>query len=143
MKQKNKIKKVISFVVVTMAFCSNVLNVSAVRETITIPALNNGEKNCEDMRSGDNSYVTVNCHAVYPTGQYTEDNFTKMRVKIRCANSENHLQGMSNEVILEEGTGPQNIDIFDSMQAKRKIYFCFYGNSENYSAKADVTYNAR
>lgn len=143
MKQKNRFKKVISFLIVATVFYGNILSVSAARETITIPALNNGEKKCEDARSGNNAYVTVNCHAVYPTGQYVEDNFTKMRVKIRCANNENHLQEMSNEVILQEGTGSQDIEILNSMQAKKKIYFCFYGNSENYSAKADVTYNAK
>lgn len=116
---------------------------AATRVTIKIPALNAGERKVEDTRSGDHAYVVANCHAVYPTGNYSEDNYSRMRVRIRCANTANNLQSMSSEYTLTEGQGSKSISIYNSMLPKKKIYFCFYGNSENCNAYADVTYNAK
>ena len=111
------------------------------RQTITIPALGTGEKKLSATRSGKNAFVSVNCYAVYPIGSYESDNFTKMRVRIRNAN----LTKISSEVILDEGAGAQSIELYDSLisETPQNIYFCFYGNSANYDAKADVGYDAR
>lgn len=151
---KQKLNKVFSLLLIVVLFSSNTLNVFASedkeifdggfiqergRQTITIPALNSGEKKISGTRSGNNTSVKVNCYAVYPIDTYEEDNFTKIRVKIREASN---LQAMSNEVVLTEGKGAEDIKLYDSMLSKKDIKFCFYGNSENYGAKTDVGYDA-
>lgn len=141
---KEKFLRSLSVMIASVTILGGMMGANAAtRVTVKIPALNDGEKKVEDTRSGDNAYVSVNCHAVYPTGNYSEDNFSKMRVRIRCANTANNLQLMSSEYTLTEGQGSKNINIYNSMITKKKIYFCFYGNNENYNAYADVTYNAR
>lgn len=141
---KDKILRGLSVMIASATILGGTIGANAAtRVTIKIPALNDGERKVEDTRSGNNAYVSANCHAVYPTGNYSEDNFSKMRVRIRCANTANNLQAMSSEYVLTEGQGSKNISIYNSVITKKKIYFCFYGNSENYNAYADVTYNAR
>lgn len=113
---------------------------ASTRDTYKIPRLNDGYKKVAGRRSGSYSNVRVKCHAVYPTVSGMADDFTKMRVKIR---NQDYLQSMSAEKILVENQDAVTIELTDSMLKYRDIYFCLYGNSENYNAYADVSTNPR
>lgn len=111
------------------------------RDTYKLPKLNSGrEEKVAQTRSGSNSNVSVRCFAVYPIAEGIEDTFTKMRVRIR---NQSHLQSMSREKIISETDGVVPIDIDNNYLKDKDIYFCLYGNSENYEAYADVSMNAK
>lgn len=135
---KNKIAVLLVAGIVLSTSASSTL--AKTRDTYKIPELNNGYKKVGDRRSGSYSNVNVNCHAVYPTVKGMEDKFTKMRVRIR---NRDYLQTMSVEKVLIENQGSVTIELGNSMLKYKDIYFCLYGNSENYNAYADVTTNAR
>lgn len=135
---KNKIAVLLVAGIVLSTSASSTL--ASTRDTYKIPKLNDGYKKVGDRRSGSYSNVRVKCHAVYPTVTGMSDNFTKMRVRIR---NRDYLQSMSAEKVLVENTDSVTIELSNSMLKYKDIYFCLYGNSENYNAYADVTTNAR
>lgn len=90
-------------------------------------------------RTGDYSYVSVRCNAVYPYPNETgkEDTYHYIRTYLRFVDR----SLMSDTVILDERkAGYYKVEIFQGKQSARSFHIIFTGNSAA-SAKADVTYN--
>lgn len=132
-------KEKLSIVLVAIIILANTIGVNATTKTIAIPRLGYGETKLSATRTGKYSYVQARCKAVYPQGSYDSDTFTKIRVKIR----DEYDTLMSDYLALTEGKALSNITLFEGYLDIKKIKFCFYGNSTEYPATAEVEYLAK
>lgn len=92
-------------------------------------------------RSTRYSYVDVTVNSVYPTGTYTEDNFTKCTACIYHHSLPNVM--LSQIYTLEEGTGVNHLEIKQGYLNILYVDLYFAGNNPNYEAYVAYTYDGK
>ncbi len=90
-------------------------------------------------RTRNYSYVSVKANSVYPTGTYSQDNFTKC--KTRLYKNDSTSTSISNAVTLTEGSSYIPVTIKEGYLSLSKINICFAGNDPSYGAVIDFSYN--
>ena len=89
-------------------------------------------------RTGNYSYVHVRATSVYPTGTYTEDNYTKC--KTRLYKNDSTSTAISDSYTLTEGALYTKVTIKEGYLSLTKFNLCFAGNNASYGAVINYTY---
>lgn len=105
------------------------------RETITLRE-NYMETNIRITRSLGCSFVTVRCISVYPTTYYENEQYTKIRTRLRFFDH----NSLSDIYTLVEGGKPANVRVYEGYLDRKDMYLVFTGNSAE-PAEARVEYN--
>ncbi len=87
------------------------------------------------------SYISVSASAVYPTGNYTEDTYTRCKTRVYHYNSS--TIALSDAMVLKEGNGYYNVYLYDNQLGYETIDLYFSGNHADYSAYVNYNYNTR
>ena len=96
----------------------------------------------DDVKRGTSySYVMVKANAVYPTGSYSTDNFTKCRVRLYHPT----VAGcpITDVTVLQEGSGYFQLKLYEGFYDLAKFDLYFSGNNVKYAAYVSYTYNSR
>lgn len=75
------------------------------------------------------SYAQVQIDAVYPTGTYTIDKYSRANAKLFHHTTPN--QPISNNYLISEGSGYQNVTINEGYLNLSSFDLCFAGNTNN------------
>lgn len=140
MKDNRKKSKFISMmgVILLMAMIM-ATGVGAAPITQTIPLGPNGAETVRSAtRSGNYSYVTVKCTAVYPIEDGSYDNYNKMRAQVLFVDR----TAMSDQEIIYEGQTATKLELYDGLLTRTNIQFIFKAYNLE-SARADVTYDPK
>lgn len=140
MKDNRKKSKFISVMgVILLIVMIMATGVGAAPITQTIPlGPNRAETARSATRSGDYSYVTVRCTAVYPTEVDSYDKYNKMRAQVLFVDRSE----MSDQEIIYEGRAAERIDLYEGTLTRKSIQFIFKAYNLE-SARADVTYDPK
>lgn len=138
---KKKIQQVMVFALVLGFIMSTKVYAAIVTKTITLPIdtwVSNKETKISDVQ-----FSLARCNAVYPTGTYTEDNYHRIRVRIKSGgNIVSKPSGGNSYYTLTEGQDNTRIDYSTRLVAGTEINIQFKGNDPEKAAKADVLYTA-
>lgn len=85
------------------------------------------------------SFVYIGVNSVYPTGSYSEDNYTKCLTRL-YHNSEDNLP-ISDTYTITEGATDTKVYIKEGYLNLTYFDLCFAGNNPNYDAYVVYTYN--
>ena len=86
-------------------------------------------------------YAEIAVNSVYPTGTYTEDNYTKCQTCLYHYSLDN-VQ-ISDIYTLTEGDAAERVKIKDGYLNVTYFDLCFAGNNPNYDAYVTYTYNGK
>lgn len=92
-------------------------------------------------RTTNYDYVLVKANSVYPTGNYTTDNFTKCKTAIY--KNDNTSTRISNVYTLTEGNGYREVKINNGYLFLSKVNVCFAGNNPEYGAVINFSYDGK
>lgn len=134
-KLKTRLVNVIGAALLIALMMATGVQAAAKRETITLKE-NYQETSIRITRSKAKSYVSVRCLAVYPTTYYKDEQYTKIRTRLRFFD---HTE-MSDVYTLIEGEAAKQVRIYEGYLNRTDMYLIFTGNSAK-SAYADVEYN--
>lgn len=84
-------------------------------------------------------WVYIGVNSVYPTGSYSEDNYTKCLTRL-YHNSEDNLP-ISDTYTITEGATDTKVYIKEGYLNLTYFDLCFAGNNPNYDAYVVYTYN--
>lgn len=130
-------RRVKSIVMMTLAVCLLLsMHVFATRETLSLPK-NQVWVSCGTVRSGNYSYVSARCYAVYPIDGGS-DTFT--RIQVQVTNSAGTVISLSSAYTLyETASSSSQLSLKEGYLATKSIQVRFRGNSSA-PAYADVYY---
>lgn len=91
-------------------------------------------------RTGNYNYARVKATSIYPTGNYTTDNYTKC--KVRLYHNTKNSTPISSTYTITEGSW-NDITINNGYLAQKKFDLCFAGNDPALDAYVVYAYNGK